>query len=300
MAMRVSTIRRAATAWPGARPRGRAGKAKNRLLVIAAIRTIAALVALPLLPVLYRHDFLVLVALRPSLGVLLLGAVLARRGGISLWAMLVIAVPLQVLVVWLYYLLGRAWESEINSDDKLPFLTARLLRRNQVRRIRHALNAHGARLVAIARFAIFPAGLLAAAAGASDMEPERYFPADGLAFTAAAGLVIGAGYGLGLAQRQAGLWLTLTGTAGLIVISALLTWYVRRQPAHPGEACSSLRRLDQPPQDRPHHNGLTGVGSWHEHAEDALGAAWPGRGGVRRRRCLDHGRAGLQCLLGTW
>jgi hypothetical protein len=42
----------------------------------------------------------------------------------------------------------------------------------------------------IARFAIFPAGLLAAAAGASDMEPVRYFPADGLAFAAAARLVI--------------------------------------------------------------------------------------------------------------
>jgi len=65
-------MRRAAAAWPGARHRGRAGKAKNRLLVIAAIRTVAALVALALLPVLYRHDFLVLVALRPSLGVLTL------------------------------------------------------------------------------------------------------------------------------------------------------------------------------------------------------------------------------------
>lgn len=209
---------------------GRAEKAKGGLLWVAAVRTVAALVALPLLPVLYRHDFLVLVALRPSLGVLLLGAILARQGGISLWVMLVIAVPLQLLVVWLYFLLGRAWESEINSEDKLPFFTARLLQRNQVRRIRHALNAHGARLVVIARFAIFPAGLLAAAAGASDMEPARYFPADGLAFAAAAGLVVGAGYGLGLAQRQAGLWLTLAGVAGLIVISALLTWYVRRQP----------------------------------------------------------------------
>jgi hypothetical protein len=73
----------------------------------------------------------------------------------------------QLLIVWLYFLLGQAWQSAIHSDDTLPFLTARLLRRNQVRRIREALRAHGSRLVVPARFAIFPTGLLAATAGAS-------------------------------------------------------------------------------------------------------------------------------------
>ena len=205
-------------------------RAKHALLWLAGVRTVAALVALPLLPVLYRHEFLVLVALRPSLGIILLGAILARQGGMSLWAMLVIAVPLQLLIVWLYFLIGRAWESEIHSDDKLPFLTARLLRRNQVHRIREVLKAHGTRLVVLARFAIFPTGLLAATAGASGMKPARYILADGLAFTTAAGLVVGAGYGLGLARRQSDLWLTIIGTTGLIVLSGLLTWYVRRQP----------------------------------------------------------------------
>jgi membrane protein DedA with SNARE-associated domain len=200
------------------------------LLGLAAVRTIAALVALPLLPVLYEHDFLVLVALRPSLGVLLLGAILARQGGMSLWAMLLIAIPLQLLIVWLYFLIGRVWESDIHSDDSLPFFTARLLQRNQVRRLREALQAHGSRLVVLARFAIFPTGLLAATAGAAGMKPARYFPADGLAFATAAGLVVGAGYGLGLAQRQSDLWLTIIGTAGLIAISGMLTWYVRRNP----------------------------------------------------------------------
>ncbi len=205
-------------------------RAKHALLGIAAFRTVTALVALPLVPVLYKQDFLALVALRPSLGMLLLGAILARQGGISLWGMLVIAVPLQLLVVWLYFVLGRAWESEIHSDDKLPFLTARLLRRDQVRRLREALKDHGTRLVVLARFAIFPTGLLAATAGASDMKAARYFPADGLAFAAAAGLVVGAGYGLGLAQRQSDLWLTIIGATGLIALSGLLTWYVRREP----------------------------------------------------------------------
>jgi membrane protein DedA with SNARE-associated domain len=84
--------------------------------------------------------------------------------------------------------------------------------------------------VVLARFAIFPTGLLAATAGASNMKPARYFPADGLAFAVAAGLVVGAGYGLGLAQRQSDLWLTVIGAIGLITLSGLLTWYVRRAP----------------------------------------------------------------------
>jgi membrane protein DedA with SNARE-associated domain len=87
----------------------------------------------------------------------------------------------------------------------------------------------------LARFAIFPTGLLAATAGASGMKPARYFPADGLAFATAAGLVVGAGYGLGLAQRQSDLWLTGIGTAGLIAISGTLTWYVRRMPKQQSE-----------------------------------------------------------------
>jgi hypothetical protein len=49
-------------------------------------------------------------------------------------------------------------------------------------------------------------------------------------FAAGAGLVIGADYGLGLAQKQSDLWLTVIGAAGLIAMSALLTWYARRQP----------------------------------------------------------------------
>jgi membrane protein DedA with SNARE-associated domain len=216
--------------------RDRPERAKRALLWMAAVRTIAGLAALVLLPVLSRHAFLVLVALRPSLGILLLGAILARHGGISLWAMLVIAVPLQLLAVWLYFLLGRAWQAEIDSEDNLPFLTARLLQRNQIRRIRGTLQTHGARLVALSRFAIFPTGMLAAAAGASAMNPRRYFPADGLAFAVAAGLVTGAGYGLGLAQDQSGLWLTLIGAAGLIVLSTLLTWRIHGAPVRRSSA----------------------------------------------------------------
>jgi membrane protein DedA with SNARE-associated domain len=146
------------------------------------------LAALPLAPVLYPQLFPVLVVLRPSLGVLLAGAILARDGGILLPAMLGLAISLQLLWVWLYFPTGKAWQSEIDSDDKLPFITARLLQPRQVRRLRRLLRARGARFAVLARFAIFPTGLLAAAGGASDLPPRRFFSAGTVALLAACGL----------------------------------------------------------------------------------------------------------------
>jgi len=215
----------------GARP-GDGGRqsqrTKRRLLWVAGARALLALAALPLAPFLYRHHFLVLVLLRPSQGVLLAGAVLARDGRINLPVMLAAAIPLQLLIVWLYFLLGDAWQTEIDSDKKLPFVTARLLAPRQVRRLRRILRARGVRLVVLARFAIFPTGLLAATAGASDMERRRFFVADGLALLVATGLVVGAGYVLGIGQSHAGAWVIGVGVTGLVSMAAAMTFYVWR------------------------------------------------------------------------
>jgi len=78
----------------------------------------------------------------------------------------------------------------------------------------------------------------------------RYFPADGLAFAAAAGLVVGAGYGLELAQRQSDLWLTTIGAAGLIALSGLLTWYVRREPKERSKHSVPARPVPRSPDSR--------------------------------------------------
>jgi membrane protein DedA with SNARE-associated domain len=203
-------------------------------LWLAGVRVGFALVALPLAPFLYPHAFLVLVFLRPSMGVLLAGAILAREGHVSLPAMLGAAVPLQVLAVWLYFLLGDAWQEEIDADDRLPFFTARLLQPNQIRHLRKTLRDHGPRLVVLARFAIFPVGLLAATAGASDMAPREFFPADGGGLLAAAGLVVGVGYGLGVSRQEVSPWLFGIGVAAMLVLSGLLTWRIWRGPTRRG------------------------------------------------------------------
>jgi membrane protein DedA with SNARE-associated domain len=212
----------------------RSRRTKQGLLSLAGLRVGLALVALPLAPFLYRHDFLVLVLLRPSMAVLLAGAILAREGYISIGAMLGAAVPLQLVAVWLYFLLGDAWQEEIDSDDQLPFMAARLLQPKRVRRLRQTLRRHGPRLVILARFAIFPVGMLAAAAGASDMAPRKFFPADATGLLVAVGLVVGIGYGLGVSRREVGPWLLALGLAGLIAMSALLTWRIWQGPSGNG------------------------------------------------------------------
>lgn len=206
----------------------RSERTKHGLLWLAGVRVGLGLIALPLAPFLYRHHFVVLVLLRPSMGVLLAGSILARQGHISLLAMLAAALPLQLVAVWLYFILGDAWQEEIDSDDRLPFLAARLLQPEQVRRLRRTLRRHGPRFVILARFAIFPVGLLAATAGASDMSPREFFPADGLGLFAAAGMVVGIGYGLGVSRQEVSPWLLAVGVVGLVVLSGLLTWRIWR------------------------------------------------------------------------
>jgi hypothetical protein len=126
-----------------------------------------------LVPVLYPQLFLVLAALRPSRGALLARAIVACDGGVSLPAMVAVAIPLQLRWVWLYFLLGKAWQAEIDTDSKPQFVTAGLLQPGQVWRRWERLRACGAWFIILARFAIFPTGTLAAAGGAADLRPRR-------------------------------------------------------------------------------------------------------------------------------
>src|SRR5436305_4590198 len=87
-------------------------RVKHVLVWVAAVRLVLSLAALPLAPFLYRRHFVILTLLRPSEGVLLAGAFLARTGHVFLPTVLAAAIPLQVLVMWLYFALGRAWAED--------------------------------------------------------------------------------------------------------------------------------------------------------------------------------------------
>jgi membrane protein DedA with SNARE-associated domain len=104
-----------------------------------------------------------------------------------------------------------------------------LLRRDQIRRLRKVVRKRGVRFVALARFALFPTGLLAATAGAADMDRKRFFVTDGAALGVAMSLVIGLGYVLGFGRHRAELWIGAAGVLGFVALSGALTFYLWRQ-----------------------------------------------------------------------
>src|SRR3954467_6897837 len=99
---------------------------RSPLVWLAAGRAVLGIVAIPFAPALYRDHFVLLVLLRPSKEVLLAAGFLIRDGRVQLLPVLLAAIPLAILGVWHFYVLGQAWAKEI-SDDNMPRLARRLL-----------------------------------------------------------------------------------------------------------------------------------------------------------------------------
>jgi membrane protein DedA with SNARE-associated domain len=80
----------------------------------------------------------------------------------------------------------------------------------------------------LGRLAAFPSALLAAAAGASDLKPRRFLPADLAGAMLSFAEVLAAGFLLGDAYEDAGPWITALGVAVLVVLIVLLGRWIRR------------------------------------------------------------------------
>jgi membrane protein DedA with SNARE-associated domain len=203
---------------------------RNWLLGAAWIRATAALLAFPLAPFLYERHFLVLVLMRPTNLVIFLGGALAKQNQLQWWQIAAAAIPLQILIVWLYYLLGKAWADEIQSDSELPLYSSRLVPADRIKRLKRVLRKKGQLFVFLSRFALFPTGLLGAAAGSSDLDARRFFAADTAAAVASSGAALTAGYLLGQAAFGGRGWVIAAGVVGLLGLSGLLTVYLDREP----------------------------------------------------------------------
>lgn len=183
--------------------------------------------AIPLAPLLYRDNFLILVLLRPTKEVLLAAGFLARAGNVRLPEIVIAAVPLMVLGVWHFYYLGRQFSTEINNN-RLPLIGSKILPSKRIRHLEKVLDRKGSRLVFLGRLAVFPSALLGAAAGSSDMPSKEYLPADGLGATASIVEVVGAGFLLGAAYKEAGIWITVGGIVALAAAAVVFGRYLRR------------------------------------------------------------------------
>lgn len=200
---------------------------KWALLWGAGARIVLGIVAIPLAPLLYRDDFLILVLLRPTKEVLLAAGFLARAGNIRLPEIILAAVPLMVLGVWHFYYLGRQFSTEIRNN-RLPMIGSKILPSKRIRDLEKVLDRKGARLVFLGRLAVFPSALLGAAAGSSEMPSREYLPADGVGAAASIIEAVGAGFLLGAAYKQAGIWITVGGIVALGAAAFLLGRYLRR------------------------------------------------------------------------
>lgn len=197
-------------------------------------RGVLGLVALPLAPLLLDDHFVVLVLLRPTKEVLLVGGFFVREGTVSLWPVVVAALPLAVLGVWLFYLLGRAYAEEIRSEDGMPGLAGRVLPPRRVKRLCRLLDRKGVRVVVLGRLATFPSTVLAASAGVSGMAPRTFLVADAAGAMLSMVEVLAAGYLLGAAYDDAGPWLTAVGAAALLGLLYVVGRGLRRDGSSDG------------------------------------------------------------------
>lgn len=199
----------------------RATGTRRVLLAFAAARALLGVVALPLAPFLYQDHFLVLVLLRPTKEVFLAGGFLARHGDVNLALLVLAAIPLSIFGVWHFYLLGRAYAEEINSH-RLSGAAARILTPERVERLESALVRKGPKLVFLGRLALLSSAAVAAAAGAADMSPRKFFPWDLAGGLLSLAYTVAAGWFLGEAYEQAGPWITAGGVAALLAFAFVL------------------------------------------------------------------------------
>ena len=197
-------------------PATRSPRVRVALLVVAAIRGLLSLIAIPLAPALFKDHFVVLVLLRPTKEVLLAGGFLVRKGDVSLPSLLIAAVPLAILGVWHMFLLGRAYTKEIQDGEGIPRWAERILPQKQIKKMCQVLDRKGTKVVVAGRVAAFPSALLGAAAGASKMEPKKFLVADFIGATLSIAEVVGAGFLLGAAYKEAGPWVTVVGVVALL------------------------------------------------------------------------------------
>jgi membrane protein DedA with SNARE-associated domain len=196
-------------------------------MVLAGVRGLLALLAIPLAPVLYEDHFVLLVLLRPTKEVLLAGGFLVRQGEVNLLLLLLATVPLMILGVWHFFFLGRAYKKEITAGD-VPGLGGRVLPMKRITAIRKVLAKKGARLVLLGRLAVLPSTVVAAAAGASTMPTRTFLLADGVGGVLSTIEVVGAGLLLGSAYKEAGPWLTGLGVVVLLGMMWVAGRYLRR------------------------------------------------------------------------
>lgn len=213
------------------RRRARISPGLRRLALAVVIgRYVIVLGVLPAIPFLLAQERIaLLVLLRPTKEWLLVGGAFLRlQGEPPVWLLFAAFVPLMLVVVWFFFIAGRAYRSVLR-DGTGPRWLRRAVPPGKLELAQRMLVRRGPLIAVLGRLAAIPPTLLAAAAGVSDVSPRRYLAADLFGAVLAFATVVSIGYGLGEAYDRGGLWLTALGVGLFAVLVALMSRWLRRE-----------------------------------------------------------------------
>jgi membrane protein DedA with SNARE-associated domain len=198
---------------------------RRTVVAVAVLRYAIPIAAIPAIPFLIADGrLLLLVLLRPQKEFLLLaGATLARTGRPDLPGLFLAYAPFMIVAVWAFFALGRLFRPALDAGEAPRWLT-RVLPPAQLDVARRVLARRGSTIALLGRLAALPPTVMAAAAGASDVDGRRYLAADLVGALASFALMVGLGMALGDAYDRYGVWVTVAG----IVVLAGLVWLVTR------------------------------------------------------------------------
>ena len=199
---------------------------------VAIARYVIPLAVIPAIPFLIaRGELALLVLLRPQKEFLLLAAAqLARTGAPSIALLFAAYVPLMIVAVWAFFVVGRMFRPALDAGEAPRWLT-RILPPQQLDVGRRVIARRGPLIAVMGRMAALPPTIMAAAAGASDVDGRRYLAADLVGALGSFALMVGAGLVLGEAYDEYGIWITVAGLMVLVALIALITRWVRNEAA---------------------------------------------------------------------
>lgn len=204
-------------------------------LAVVIVRFAVPLAAIPLIPFLIIDDIALLVLLRPQKEFLLVGGGQSRYLGEPGVVPLFLAyLPLGILSVAAFFLVGRAYRTAL-QDGAGPAWLSKAIPPKQLDLALRVLKRRGPAIAILGRIAAMPPTVLGAAAGLSDVDAKRYLLADLTGALVSFALTVGAGFALGRAYEDGGVWLTVAGVALFGAMLALLTSWIRREAAREDE-----------------------------------------------------------------
>ena len=227
-----------------------------RRLVLGVVvgRYVIVLGVVPAIPwLLLQERIALLVLLRPTKEWLLVGGAFLRvQGEPSAWLLLAAYAPLMIVVVWCFFLAGRAYQATLRAGTG-PRWLRRILPPDKLELAQRMLVRRGPLIAVLGRIAAMPPTLLAAAAGVSDIRWHRYLAADLVGALVAFATIVAAGYGLGEAYERGGVWLSVGGGLVLILLVVLMTRWIRREAARAPAPPDAVAVEGEAPGTDPRH-----------------------------------------------